>query len=169
MPNAHKFRASPDFVGEDLQLAGHARAGDAIATPREVAQRYLEGVAAFWSDPRDPQALASILALFAEDVDWDIPGDLDVVPWIGPRHSREAVGDFFRQLALHIEPQQFEANRIVADDETVVVLGHLVSKVKRTGRLITSSFAFDFIVRNGRIVRYRMFEDSHAVAQAARD
>ncbi|KAF1022274.1 MAG: hypothetical protein GAK30_01245 [Paracidovorax wautersii] len=169
MSDSRELRASPDSVGEDLQRAGHSPAGDAAATPRDVAQRYLEGVAAFWADPSAPQALASILALFAEDVDWDIPGDLSVVPWIGPRRSREAVGDFFRQLALHIEPQQFEANRIVADDETVVVLGHLVSKVKRTGRLITSSFAFDFIVRNGRIARYRMFEDSHAVAQATRD
>ncbi|MCD9032777.1 nuclear transport factor 2 family protein [Luteimonas sp. Y-2-2-4F] len=157
----------PDFTGEDRRRIALYRGGGAAATPREVAGRYFERVAAFWAAPHAPQALAAVLDLFAEDVDWDIPGDLSRVSWAGPRRGREAVGAFFRELAARIEPRRFDVRRIVADDETAVALGELASWVEATGRLIESPFAFDFTVRDGRIVRYRMFEDSHAVAVAA--
>jgi ketosteroid isomerase-like protein len=39
-------------------------------------------------------------------------------------------------------------------------------RVKRTGQLIESEFAIDLKVRSGLIVRYRLYEDSFAVAQA---
>lgn len=48
-----------------------------------------------------------------------------------------------------------------------IALGELESRVKSTGKLIVSEFAFDLTFRDGLIVRFRMFEDSFAVAQAA--
>src|SRR3546814_14300289 len=35
--------------------------------------------------------IAALVELFAENIDWDIPGDLTVVTWIGPRRHPEAV------------------------------------------------------------------------------
>lgn len=158
----------PDFTGEDRQRIARYRGVQPGATPREVAARYLERVGAFWAAPGDPQALAAVVELFAEDVDWDIPGDLAGVPWIGPRRGREAAGAFFLELARRLEPRRFEVQRIVADGETAVLIGELASWVKDTGSLIETPFAFDLVVRDGRIVRYRLFEDSHAVARAMR-
>jgi ketosteroid isomerase-like protein len=157
----------PDVTSEDRRRVALYRGEAPAATPREVAERYFERVAAFWSAPEDPAVLAQVLDLFAEDVDWDIPGDLDAVPWIGPRHSREGVGTFYRELAARLAPERFEVQRILADDDTAVALGGLASRVKATGRLIETPFAFVLTVRDGRIVRYRMLEDSHAVAVAA--
>ena len=136
-------------------------------TPRDIASRYFERVAAFWATPDDPQALAAILELFADEVDWDIPGDLAAVPWIGPRRDREAVAAFYRELASQVLPVRFEVQKILGDGETAVAFGDLASQVRATGRFIESPFAFVLTISDGKITRYRMLEDSHAVAAAA--
>lgn len=157
----------PDFTGDDKRRIALYREGRVVLTPRDVAERYLERVKEFWAAPHAPETLAAIIDLFAEDVDWNIPGDLETVSWIGPRRGREAIGSFYRELVERLEPRRFEARRIVADGETAVVLGELASLVRHTGKLIETPFAFDLTVRDGKIVRYRMLEDSHAVARAA--
>lgn len=157
----------PDFTSEDRRRVTLYRGEAFTVTPREIAVRYFERVAAFWAAPDEPQTLAAIVELFAEDVDWDIPGNLAAVPWIGPRGDREAVSAFYREMEMQIVPEHFEVERILADEEQVVALGELASRVKATGRLIETPFAFVLTVRDGRIVRYRMLEDSHAVAVAA--
>ncbi|ATB45415.1 nuclear transport factor 2 family protein [Corallococcus macrosporus] len=156
----------PDFTNADQRRVHLFREDAPAATPREVAERYLQGMQAFRANPTAPETLAELLALFDEDADWSIDGDVARVPWIGPRRGRAGVGDFFRELVTHVEPRRFEVRTILADDETAVILGDLASLVKATGRLIESAFAFDMTVRDGRITRYRMFEDSHAVARA---
>ena len=157
----------PDFTNEDRRRVELYRDGEVAATPGEIAARYFQRVAAFWSAPNDPKTLAAIIELFAEDVDWDIPGNLDAVPWIGPRHNREAVGNFYRELYEQLIPERFEIHRILSDADTAVVLGELASRVKATDRLIETPFAFVLTVKHGKIVRHRMMEDSQAVAAAA--
>lgn len=157
----------PDFTSEDRQRVALYRGEAPTVTPIEIAARYFERVTAFWAMPDEPQTLAAIVELFAEDVDWDIPGNVAAVPWIGPRHDREAVGAFYRELVARIAPERFDLQHILADEEQVVALGELASRVKATGRLIETPFAFVLTVRGGKIVRYRMLEDSHAVAVAA--
>ncbi|KML67511.1 nuclear transport factor 2 family protein [Pectobacterium peruviense] len=157
----------PDFTSEDRRRVDLYRGKMLTATPREIAARYFESVAAFWAKSDDPQTLKAIVELFAEEVEWDIPGHVQVVPWIGPRRNRKEVASFFRELAEQIIPERFEVWRIVADDDVAVALGELASRVKRTGRLIESPFAFVLTIRDGRIVGFRMLEDSYAVAVAA--
>ncbi|WP_202901336.1 nuclear transport factor 2 family protein [Chania multitudinisentens] len=156
----------PDFTNEDHQRVSMYRDELPIATPHEIASCYFERWAALWAAPNDPQVLAMILELFAEDVEWDIPGNLETVPWIGPRYDRKAVGAFHTELTAQIAPERFEIQRILADDETAVAFGELTSQVKATGRVIESPFAFILTSKEGKIVRYRMLEDSHAVAMA---
>lgn len=157
----------PDVTSDDKRRIALYREGKTIPTPQSVAELYLERVAAFLAAPEAPETLAAILDLFAEDVDWDIPGDLETVPWIGPRRDRAGVAAFFRELAERIEPRDVKVRRILADDENAVVLGDLESLVRATGKLIRSPFAYDLTVKKGKIMRYRMLEDSHAVARAA--
>jgi ketosteroid isomerase-like protein len=110
-----------------------------------------------------PEAIA---ALFGEDIDWHIAGDVDLVPWIGRREGRDGVAAFFRDLRQRVEPLRFEVRTTVAEGEKAVALGELESRVKSTGNIIETEFAIEFTVRNGLIVRYRLFEDSFAVARA---
>lgn len=157
----------PDFTSDDRRRVALYRDGRTAPTPHRVAELYLERVAAFLAAPNEPTTLDAILDLFAGEVDWDIPGDVETVSWIGPRRDREGIAAFFRELAERIEPRGIKIRRILADEETAVVLGYLESLVRATGKLIRSPFAYDLTVREGKIVRYRMLEDSHAVARAA--
>lgn len=132
---------------------------------RGFAERYLAAVGAYHSAPSDVTK-ATVAALFSEDCDWCIPGDLERVPWIGARRGREAVAAFFEELRLYNEPERFEVRDILTGPGRAIVLGDLATRVKATGRLIETDFALDIGVRQGLIVRYRMFEDTFAVARA---
>lgn len=157
----------PDFTSADQPRLQRYRESSEAASPRDVALRYLEAVGLYRAEPDDPRRLAAITELFSEDADWDIVGDRERVPWIGPRWGRVEIAAFFRDLIGAIEPRRFEVRSVLADGERAVILGELASLVRSTGRLIETEFAFDLTVKQGRIVRYRMLEDSHAVAQAA--
>ncbi|WNG39418.1 hypothetical protein F0U61_41455 [Archangium violaceum] len=150
----------PDFTSEDLERIRLLRGETAgHADTRAIASAYFERLRA----GAQPDAIAS---LFSEDIDWDIPGDTQRVPWIGKRKGRAGVAAFFRELREQVEPLRFEVRSLVVEGNEAVALGHLESRVKSTGKIIDSEFALHLTIRNGLIVRYRLFEDSFAVARA---
>ncbi|SFQ56263.1 hypothetical protein SAMN05421810_109229 [Amycolatopsis arida] len=111
---------------------------------------------------------AGLVALFADEVRWDIPGATDLVPWIGPRTTRAEVAEFFATFDDYIARDRFTVHRIVADGQDAVALGELRSRVRATGQLIESPFAIHLTVADGKITRYVLLEDSWRVAEAAR-
>ena len=131
-------------------------ANSAKATVEEFFRRNASG------DP--PEHIAELVR---EDVDWYVAGDINVVPWIGRKEGRAGVADFYRELRQQVIAEKFEITDMLANENRVVVLGELASRVRNTGKLIETEFAFDFTVEDGQIVRFRLFEDSHAVALAA--
>jgi len=130
-------------------------------TTREVIENLFTTIAA-GSDPDQ------IAMLYSEEVDWYIAGDLSTVPWIGRKVGRAGVAEFFQRIRTEIISERFEVQAILVEGERGVILGELASRVRKTGKLIETAFAFDATVRDGLIVRYHMLEDSHAVANAAR-
>lgn len=153
----------PDFTSADQDririLRGKKTTSDVT---RNTVSQYFDWI----QTGAEPESIA---ALFNENVDWDIPGNIDFVPWIGRRKGRGGVADFIRDLREQVEPIRFKIRLIVVEGEKAVALGELASRVKKTGKVIESEFAFEFTVQDGPIVRYRLFEDSFAVTQAAQD
>ena len=111
---------------------------------------------------------AEIAKLFSENMEWEIAGDTGVLPWIGQKSGRAAITDFVNDSRAMIERISFEVHDILAGDYRAVILGLLVSKLKRTGKIIKTDFAIVLTVANDEIVRFQMLEDSFAVSQAAR-
>ena len=109
---------------------------------------------------------ASIASLFSEDVDFFIPGNVDLVPWIGRRKGRDGITHFIRDLRALTEPISFNIHTTVVEGGKAVALGHLETRVKSTGNVIDSDFAFEFTVKDSLITRFQIYEDSFAVAQA---
>ena len=112
---------------------------------------------------------AEIAKLFSETLEWDIAGDTGVLPWIGHKSGRAAITDFVRDSRAMLERISFEVHDILASDKRAVILGSLASKLKRTGKVVTTDFAIILTASNGEIVRFQMLEDSFAVSQAARN
>lgn len=112
-------------------------------------------------------SVEEIAALVSDDVDWFVAGDLSVVPWIGRKVGKSGATEFYAQIRTEIVSERFELKDILSQGNRVVAIGELASRVRKTGKLIESEFVFDFVVESGLITRFRMFEDSFAVAQAA--
>ena len=112
---------------------------------------------------------SEIAKLFSETLEWEIAGDTGVLPWIGHKSGRGAITDFVRDSRAMLERISFEVHDILASDKRAVILGSLASKLKRTGKIITTDFAIILTVSNGEIVRFQMLEDSFAVSQVARN
>ncbi|GAA4666238.1 nuclear transport factor 2 family protein [Streptomyces youssoufiensis] len=109
--------------------------------------------------------LDGAVALFSEDVDWDAPAS-GAAPWSGRRSSRAEVAEFFRLLHEYLAPQDFTVTHTVVEGDHGVIIGHLTDTVKATGATLATPFAAHVTVRDGQIVGYRLFEDTHALAKA---
>ena len=114
-------------------------------------------------------APAEIAKLFSETLEWNIAGDTGVLPWIGHKSGKGAITDFVRDSRAMLERISFEVHDILASDKRAVILGSLASKLRRTGKVVTTDFAIILTISNDEIVRFQMLEDSFAVSQAARN
>lgn len=127
----------------------------------EVAQSFLASLGR-------GDAPESVAALFTEDVEWHIAGDVGVLPWIGHKTGRAAVIDFIRDSGEMLERLKFDVVDITASDTRAIILGELASKMKSNGKVIETTFAVVLTISEGKITRFHMLEDSFAVSRAAR-
>ncbi|AKV00181.1 hypothetical protein AKJ09_06844 [Labilithrix luteola] len=112
---------------------------------------------------------AELAASFSEDVDWYIAGHVEAVPWLGRRHGRAGVADFFRQFREGVRQVRVHLEEPLVNGDRAVVLGSFDSLLTASGRVVSSEGAVVMTVRDGLIVHYRVLEDSYAVAQTIGD
>ncbi|MEU1468124.1 nuclear transport factor 2 family protein [Streptomyces sp. NPDC005761] len=108
---------------------------------------------------------AEAAALFADSVSFSVPHPPGI-PWVPEADSREGMRTFFELLRTHVRAKEFDLRQIVAEGDDVVLFGRMVSEVRKTARDIDTAFALHATVRDGRITRYHLYEDSYAVARA---
>ncbi|ACT60153.1 nuclear transport factor 2 family protein [Hirschia baltica] len=83
-----------------------------------------------------------------------------VIPFAGIYKGIEKCQVFFGHVANDVEIQEFLQEDFIADGEKVAVTGHLRMVLKATGRLYSSDYAHILTVRNGKVVRFRDFQDT---------
>jgi ketosteroid isomerase-like protein len=101
--------------------------------------------------------IPTILNMLTDDVEWHMTGPPDIVPWAGTHRGREGVGQFFRAVGETLAVEQFEARTVVAEGETVVVVGCERSLVKATQQRYDGEWAHVFRLQHGRIAAFREF------------
>jgi ketosteroid isomerase-like protein len=109
--------------------------------------------------------LDDVVALFADSVSFSIPHPPGI-PWVPEVDSPEGMRTFFELLGTHVQPKVFDLQQVISDGPEVVLIGRMVSEVKKTGRDIDTAFALHTTVHDGRITRYHLYEDTYAVAKA---
>lgn len=110
--------------------------------------------------------LTSLIQLFPETVDWDIPGNEELAPWLGKRRKRSEIKDFFQLLWQNAEPISAQIDYILIEGDFAIATGHFSSRMKRSNQIFSSMFSAHFWVKNSKIVRYRLQEDSHGLVEA---
>ncbi len=111
------------------------------------------------------QDIPAFQRLMARDIDWIVP-EMPGVPFAGEWRGHQGVTEFFARLDASQEIVEFQPAQFVAQETTVVVLGHFVMRVKATGRLSRSEWAHVWTLRDGLIVRMQEYADTATVRAA---
>lgn len=110
--------------------------------------------------------LNEILDCFAPTVDWYIPGNETLAPWVGTRTSKEEIAAFYILLWQNTEPVAGEIFHSFTQGNTNLTAGRFSTKMLQTGRSYTSLFFTAITVENDKIVKYRLLEDTQGLVQA---
>ncbi len=107
----------------------------------------------------------AMLGVMAEDIEWQLP-EIAGLPFSGKRQGHAGIREFFASVAEMQDAEEFELDTVIAQGDTVVVLGHYTWRVKATGRSFTSDFAHACHMADGKIGRFQEFTDTAAAAAA---
>lgn len=125
---------------------------------REVINNFYQALA--------DRELNTLIHLFADKIDWDIPGNEELAPWLGKRTNRYEVKDFFNLLWQSVEPIAAQIDHILVEDDFAIVTGYFSSRMNRSGQVYSSMFSAHFKVRDNLIIYYRLQEDSYGLVEA---
>ncbi len=89
-----------------------------------------------------------------------------MIPWVGTRHEHEGGAEFFSLVGETIEFEQFEPREFVTQGDTVIVLGYERSLVKSTGRTFEQEWVHIYTLRDGKIDKVRIIDDTAAQVAA---
>ena len=109
--------------------------------------------------------IPAVLDLLTDNVEWTLQGP-SAIPFAGTRRGREGAAEFFSLVGENLEFQQFEPREFVVQGETVAVLGYERSLIKPTGRTLEQEWAHVYTLRDGKIAKFRAFEDTAALVVA---
>ncbi|GAA0932644.1 nuclear transport factor 2 family protein [Pseudonocardia zijingensis] len=128
-------------------------------TSHAVAEQFVERLGR-----QDPDGIQE---LFAEEIDWYVPGSA-ALPWTGRRTRREEVAAFFTTMWPYYVPGRSRVvlERVVVDGADVVLLASFTHTIVANGREFTTPAALHLAVEDGRIVRLHLYEDTLTIAQA---
>jgi ketosteroid isomerase-like protein len=109
--------------------------------------------------------IPALLDLFTEDAVIEVAG-APGIDFVGRFATPERRAFFFTDALTQAKPEVMEVRELIADGDHAVVLGYFDYLVHSTGRSYYGDFALHLAVRDGRIARWQMYEDSWCVAQA---
>lgn len=112
--------------------------------------------------------IPSLLSHLDPDVEWSNRGPADI-EYFGVKRGHDGALAIFRFLAEHVDITAFEPHTMIADADHVVVLVRVSATVKETGLSYDEETVHVFdLDTDARVVRFRDYQDTEAVAKALR-
>jgi uncharacterized protein len=90
------------------------------------------------------------------------PGPNDKLPWAGTFKGKHEIANFFAQVGEHLEFSEFAPREMIEQGDTVVVLGTLEGRAKKTGKTVKNEWAHVFKYSNGKVVFFQEYIDTAA-------
>jgi ketosteroid isomerase-like protein len=113
--------------------------------------------------------LQAFLHLFSEDAEFRHPMSTAIWPWAGLQRGRSRIAEAAAGVTEVLEFEQFEPRECIAQGDTVVVLVFERVRSKATGRVVDNDYVHVYTVRDGKIIRFCVYEDTAPVIAALRD
>ena len=114
----------------------------------------------------DADDIPNFLALCAEEVTVEYPGR-GVLPYGGTWEGRDGAERFLDTHEGAEEILQFDVERMIAEDDTVLVLGTFTGRAKPDGQEWSTRFVHQLTMTDAGLLRWEAFFDT-AAAVAAR-
>ena len=106
-----------------------------------------------------------ILDACSANIEWEYVGPT-AVPYGGSYAGKQGVEQFFTRLGQACDIKKFEPRDFVAQGNNVLVVGYEEGIARPTGRSYQTEWVHVFTIQDGKVVRFREFADSYAVAMA---
>jgi ketosteroid isomerase-like protein len=126
---------------------------------KSVASKLLECIGA--------HDLASMKELFAEEIEWFVPGS-SALPWTGRRTRGSQASEFFEVMWPHyvVGKSTADVDEVISDGKNVFITGTFSHVIKSSGNAFTTPVVLHLKVENGRIRYLQLYEDTLLIAQA---
>ena len=112
---------------------------------------------------RDPEIIAQFLH---DDVEWAIAGPVDLIPFCGQHHGKEAAIDTMVRVAPSVfRVTKLNIDELLIDGDRAAGFTRLAAVQSGTGRIITYQRAEFFQFRENRIMTYHAVLDSFDAAE----
>jgi ketosteroid isomerase-like protein len=103
----------------------------------------------------------TMLEYMTDGIDWGIEGhESSEVPWHGTGTGKKFVATFFETLGRECVFTRFEPSGFLASSTAVACLVTFEVTVKKNGRKALENAIHHFTLDNGRVTRWRGFEDT---------
>ncbi len=106
-----------------------------------------------------------ILDNVAGNVDWQVLGPA-IIPQAGPHKGKAEVGKFFEKVAQAYDFTQFEPHSFIAQNDSVVAIVDYAGKVKKTGKSYAAQVAMLFVLKDGKVAKFREYADTAGLVAA---
>jgi uncharacterized protein len=90
------------------------------------------------------------------------PGPKDKLPWAGVFQGKQEISNFFAQVGQNLEFSEFAPREMIEQGDTVVALGTLTARAKKTGKTVKNEWAHVFKYKQGKVVFFQEYIDTAA-------
>jgi len=111
---------------------------------------------------RDPERIGACLD---ENVEWYVGGPVDVMAVCGSWRGKAAVMDRFRQMPKIVQFRKLEIESLLVDGDSSAMFGRISSIHRASGRLICHRVAQNARYRDGKVVSFRVINDTFDAAE----
>lgn len=87
------------------------------------------------------------------------------MPYTGTYNGKEGAVKFITNIVSNVQVLDFKINKIVSDNDTVVVIGYEKQKVNKTGKTLEQKWVQVYTVENGLITRMEEYTDTDNTAK----
>lgn len=106
-------------------------------------------------------------ALIDDDVDWAIYGPIDMFPFLGARHGREAVIDVIRQIAHNVRVHRFDRETVMLGEDSAASMLRYSLTALDSDKPISLRIAHFAQFRDGRLLNIRVLIDTFDLVEQA--
>ncbi|MBI5473796.1 MAG: nuclear transport factor 2 family protein [Ignavibacteriae bacterium] len=107
----------------------------------------------------------ALLGSLSDDIVWELPASAGV-PFSGQFKGKSGVAQFFQNVAATNDLKEFEVEKLIAEGDVVVALGHLRATAKTTGKTSQNKWAHVWNLQNGKVVRHYEYADTAEIFDA---